>query len=208
VNETVALLAVRAPKLRKAVRDAKKAGRAYVVVDGTLIPIDRVAADRPFYSGTHKKHGMNPQVIASPDGDILWMSGTLPGSVHDKKAERVWGMLAELEAAGLVTPADKGYQGSAYAKIPYKGRTNRSHRKTPIRRTCNSAHPGKGQTPSRHRASSTLATWCPRRPSLDCRRPTGQISQSRPNNTEYERSVARGPRNAAKRRLSVPTHGS
>jgi hypothetical protein len=33
-------------------REAKKAGHAYVVVDGTLIPIDRVAADRPFYSGS------------------------------------------------------------------------------------------------------------------------------------------------------------
>ena len=43
VNETIALLAARAPKLRKAARDANKAGHAYVVVDGTLIPIDRVA---------------------------------------------------------------------------------------------------------------------------------------------------------------------
>ena len=86
-GETVALLAARAPKLCKGVRDAKKAGHAYVVLDGTLIPIDRVAADRPFYSGKHKKHGMNLQVIASPDGDILWVSGALPGSVHDKKAE-------------------------------------------------------------------------------------------------------------------------
>jgi hypothetical protein len=46
VNETVALLAARALKLRKAVRDAKKTGYAYVVLDGTLIPIDRVAVDR------------------------------------------------------------------------------------------------------------------------------------------------------------------
>ena len=38
VNETVALLAGRAPKLHTAIRDAKKAGHAYVVVDGTLIP--------------------------------------------------------------------------------------------------------------------------------------------------------------------------
>jgi DDE superfamily endonuclease len=66
----------------------------------------------------HKKHGMNLQVIASPDGDILWVSGALPGSVHDKKAAWIWDVLAELEAAGLVTLADKGYQGSAYAKIP------------------------------------------------------------------------------------------
>jgi hypothetical protein len=34
--------------------------------------IDRVAADRPFYSGKHRRHGMNLQVIASPDGEILW----------------------------------------------------------------------------------------------------------------------------------------
>src|SRR5580692_8969755 len=75
LQETVGLLAARAPKLRQAVRDAKKAGHAYVVVDGTLIPIDRVAADRPFYSGKHKRHGMNLQVMASPDGDVLWVSG-------------------------------------------------------------------------------------------------------------------------------------
>ena len=80
---------------------------------------------------------MNLQVIASPDGDILWVSGALPGSVHDKKAEWIWGVLAELEAAGLVTLADKGYQGSTYAKIPYKGKNkpesqkeaNRAHAK-------------------------------------------------------------------------------
>jgi hypothetical protein len=28
-------------------------------VEETLIPVDRVAADRPFYSGKHRKHGMN-----------------------------------------------------------------------------------------------------------------------------------------------------
>src|SRR5689334_18551721 len=87
VNETIALLAARAPKLRTAVRDAKKAGYAYVVLDGTLIPVDRVAADRPSCSGKHRKHGMNLPVIASPGGDIVWVSGALPGAVHDKKAE-------------------------------------------------------------------------------------------------------------------------
>jgi hypothetical protein len=122
VEETTALLAARAPKLRKAVRDAKRAGHAYVIIDGTLIPTDRVARDKPFYSGKHKKHGMNLQVIASPDGDVLWVSGPLPGSVHDKKAEWVWGVLDELEKQGLVTLADKGYQGSEWAKVPYKGK--------------------------------------------------------------------------------------
>ena len=38
----------------------------FAVVDGTLIPINRVAADRPFYSGKHRMYGMNLQVIVSP----------------------------------------------------------------------------------------------------------------------------------------------
>jgi DDE superfamily endonuclease len=50
-----------------------------VVVDGTLIPIDRVAADRPFYSGKHRHHGINLQVISAPAGEILWVSGPLAG---------------------------------------------------------------------------------------------------------------------------------
>jgi hypothetical protein len=40
-EETAALPAARAPRLRKAVRDAARAGHAYVVLDGTLVPIDR-----------------------------------------------------------------------------------------------------------------------------------------------------------------------
>jgi hypothetical protein len=68
VNETVALLAARAPKLRTAVRDAKKKGHAYVVVDGTLIPIDRVAADRPFYSGKHKPDSQKEASSAAAPG--------------------------------------------------------------------------------------------------------------------------------------------
>ena len=39
VTETVALLAARSPKLRTALRDAKRAGHAHVVLDGTLVPI-------------------------------------------------------------------------------------------------------------------------------------------------------------------------
>src|SRR5690349_8025254 len=38
VTETVGLLAARSPKLRKALADARQAGHAYVVIDGTLIP--------------------------------------------------------------------------------------------------------------------------------------------------------------------------
>src|SRR5262250_2859562 len=64
VRETVALLAARAPKLPAALAAARTAGHAFVVIDGTLIPIDRVAADRPFYSGKHRRHDMNLQVTS------------------------------------------------------------------------------------------------------------------------------------------------
>jgi hypothetical protein len=47
-----------------------------VVVDGTLIPIDRVARDKPSYSGKHKKHGVNlhcwvPDRLHPPDRNVL-----------------------------------------------------------------------------------------------------------------------------------------
>jgi len=151
-NEVVDLLAARAPKLRKAVRDAKKAGHAYVIVDGTLIPIDRLARDKPFYSGKHKRHGMNLQVIASPDGEILWVSGALPGSVHDKKAEWIWGVLDELERQGLVVLADKGYQGSTWAKVPYKGKNKPEPQKEANRAHARLRAPGE-------RANAQLKTW-------------------------------------------------
>ena len=174
VDETVALLAARAPKLRRAVRDAKKAGHAYVILDGTLIPIDRVAADRPFYSGKHRHHGMNLQVISSPTGDILWVSGALPGSVHDKKAEWIWGVLDELEKAGLVTLADKGYQGSTWAKVPDKGKNKPEPQKEANRAHASSALPGNAQTRSSRYGRSSPSSAAPgergnsRRPSTYC----------------------------------------
>jgi hypothetical protein len=69
---------------------AKDVGHAYLVIDGTLVPIDRLAADRPFHSGKHRRHGMNLQVIATPGGNIVWMPGPLPGAVHDLTAARIW----------------------------------------------------------------------------------------------------------------------
>ena len=171
VQETVALLAARAPKLRTAVRDAKKAGYAYVVLDGTLIAADRVAADRPFYSGKHKRHGMNLQVIASPTGNILWVSGALPGSVHDKKAEWIWGVLAELEAAGLVTLADKGYQGSTYAKIPYRGKDKPESQKQANRAHAKLRAPGE-------RANAQLKTWQILRKLRCCPWRAGQLAKA------------------------------
>src|SRR5688500_6711232 len=82
VEETIKLLSARSPKLGQSLRRAKRHGLHYLVLDGTLIPIDRVPADRPYFSGKHRVHGMDIQVIATPDGTILWTSGALPGKTH------------------------------------------------------------------------------------------------------------------------------
>ncbi|GAA1579109.1 hypothetical protein GCM10009678_72170 [Actinomadura kijaniata] len=81
INHTVILLAARAPKLAAALRATEHNGHPYLVLDGTLIAIDQVAADRPLSSGRHKKHGVNLQVIAAPTEELVWVSGTLPDSV-------------------------------------------------------------------------------------------------------------------------------
>ena len=141
------------------------------MIDGTLIPVDRVAADKPFYSGKHKKHGLNLQVIASPDGDILRVSGALPGSVHDKKAEWIWGVLAELGAAGLIVLADKGYQGGAYAKVPYKGKNKPASQKE-----ANKAH-AKLRSPG-ERANAQLKTWRILRKLRCCPWRAGQLAKA------------------------------
>lgn len=62
IREAVDLLAAQAPTLKQAMTTVRK--KAYVILDGTVLPIDRIAADRPYYSGKKKHHGMNVQVLA------------------------------------------------------------------------------------------------------------------------------------------------
>ena len=170
VTETVALLAARSPKLRQGLRDATKAGHAYVVIDGTLIPIDRVAADRPFYSGKHRKHGMNLQVIASPDGDIVWVSGPLPGAVHDLTA-RIWGIVRELAASGLIVLGDKGYLGEDTIRVPYRGRNKPASQKDANRALARLRAPGE-------RANAQLKAWCVLRKLRCCPWRAGQLAKA------------------------------
>ncbi|MEU5098498.1 transposase family protein [Streptomyces sp. NPDC020996] len=138
VTEAVELLASLAPGPADAVRTASS--KAYLIPDGTLPPIDRIAADRPFFSGKHKRHGMNVQVVADPFGRLLWASPALPGAVHDIRAAREHGILDALADAGIPCWADKAYRGAGgTVRTPYRGRwetlstgqkaVNRSHAK-------------------------------------------------------------------------------
>jgi hypothetical protein len=100
VTEAVEVLAAVAPDLATAARTAAR--KAFVILDATLLSIDRIAADRPYYSGKHKKHGMNVQVITDPFGRLLWASPALPGAVHDIKAARTHGVIDALAEADPV----------------------------------------------------------------------------------------------------------
>lgn len=105
VAEAVELPAALAPDLSAAVEAASR--KAFVILDGTLLPIDRIAADRPYYSGKHRKHGMNVQVITDPFGRLLWASAALPGAVHDIKEARTHGIIDVLVDADLPCWADQ-----------------------------------------------------------------------------------------------------
>jgi hypothetical protein len=82
---------------------------AYAILDGTLIPIDRVADQKPYYSGKHKRHGVNVQVIANAAGRLIWASAGLPGAVHDLTAAHTHAIIDALTAANVMTFADKAY---------------------------------------------------------------------------------------------------
>ncbi|MDQ1008829.1 hypothetical protein QFZ82_003314 [Streptomyces sp. V4I23] len=121
IHEAVTVLAAVAPTLEQAVMATS--AKAFVILDGTLLPIDRIAADRPFYSGKHKKHGMNVQVITDPFGRLIWASPALPGATHDITAARTHRVIGALAEVGIKCFADKGYQGAgSTVVVPFRGK--------------------------------------------------------------------------------------
>ena len=54
VKEVIDLLSAQAPRLRAGLRKAERSGRGSVIVDGTLVHTDRLAADRPYYQVKHR----------------------------------------------------------------------------------------------------------------------------------------------------------
>ncbi|WP_432124557.1 transposase family protein [Streptomyces sp. C10-9-1] len=139
ISEAVEVLAGLAPSLAEAMRTIRE--KAFVILDGTLLPIDRIAADTPYYSGKHKRHGMNVQVLTDPFGRLLWASPALPGSTHDLTAARQHGIIETLTEAGLNGWADKAYQGAGGpVRVPFRGwrlkRWKRRHNTTHARIRC------------------------------------------------------------------------
>jgi hypothetical protein len=125
VREPLDLRAARAPRLAEAIEVARGKAKAPVVLDGTLLRIDRLGMTggryRPYYSGKHKCHGVNVQVIADPAGHLTWTLAALPGARHDMGAAREHGITDAIADAGVPAVADTAYQGSGPAVRPRNG---------------------------------------------------------------------------------------
>jgi hypothetical protein len=165
VREALALLAALAPRLDEAIEVARR--KAFVILDGTLLRIDRVGMaagrDRAFYSGKHKCHGVNVQVIADPVGRLVWISPTLPGARHDMGAARAHGIIDAFAHAGVRAVADTAYQGGGPAiRVPQRRRridtqTGRYRRLSRNQKQVNAAHArqrGPGE-----RVNAELKNW-------------------------------------------------
>jgi DDE superfamily endonuclease len=130
LHEAIDVIAARAPELPDVLAQAARQGWAFVCLDGTLIPSTRVSAPSDsghdlWYSGKHKQHGGNIQVLTGPTGYPEWVSDVEPGSTHDITAAREHALpaLYPAAAAGLPTLTDKGYTGAGIGiRVPTKGR--------------------------------------------------------------------------------------
>ncbi|MET8214076.1 transposase family protein, partial [Streptomyces sp. NPDC005373] len=97
------------------------AGYTHLNLDGTVIRTDRVAAPGPngadlWWSGKHKHHGGNVQVISALDGWPIWVSPVRPGREHDTTCARTHGLTDALNRLAAVvdipTLTDLGYENA------------------------------------------------------------------------------------------------
>jgi hypothetical protein len=79
-----------------------------------------------WYSGKHRAHGGNVQVLCDPEGFPVAVSDAQPGSMHDLAAARATGFLGAVHAAaallGSPALADTGYHSAGIGvRTPAKG---------------------------------------------------------------------------------------
>ena len=131
LHEGIDVIAAHAPDLHDVLERGIESGWEHVCLDGTLIASTRCrerseSGHDVWYSGKHRRHGGNVQVLTDPTGYPIWVSEVAPGSVHDLTAARRGGILGALyhaAAGGMPTLADKGYTGAGIGvHVPTKGR--------------------------------------------------------------------------------------
>ncbi len=130
LHEAIDVIAEQAPDLHEVLDRARRESWSHLLLDGTLIHIDRVderneQGHHLWYSGKHKTQGGNVQILADPSGFPVWSSDVEPGSTHDITAARTHclGALYKAAADGIPTLTDKGYTGAGIGvHHPVKGR--------------------------------------------------------------------------------------
>ena len=116
IREGISVLADRGRRISLAdvAKLAVKMGWDYVIVDGVHVPTvtfgRKTGGQRAFYSGKHKRHGLNVQTVCSPDGELLWAAAPAPGGTVDVTAARQAG-IAEILTSLIGVLADLGYLG-------------------------------------------------------------------------------------------------
>lgn len=120
LHEGLEVIAAYAPHLADVVDQALDEQWEHVCLDGTLIATDNCTALNPdsgfdlWFSGKHKQHGGNVQVLTDPTGYPVWVGPVEPGSTHDITAARrhAFPLLYPAARAGLRVLTDKGYDGA------------------------------------------------------------------------------------------------
>ena len=128
-HEAIDVIAEHAPNLADVLERAEVEGWSHMELDGTLIPTTRLSirterGNDAWYSGKHKQHGGNLQVLYDPHGFPVWVSPVEPGATHDITAARrhVFPVLNHAAATSLPVLVDLGYRG---ADIGYHHAINR-----------------------------------------------------------------------------------
>lgn len=122
LHEGIDVLAACAPDTAEAMAAAKAAGCGHLNLDGTVVLTDRSSHPGPngadlWWSGKHRHHGGNLQVLSDSTGWPIWVSGVRPGREHDTTcAKAAAGLMPALELAAaedMPTLTDLGYEGLA-----------------------------------------------------------------------------------------------
>lgn len=112
------------PRLHLPLADAVRSAstKAFVLLDGTLLRIDRIVAACPFYSGKYKRHSMTRRSSPIPSADCCGSHRPCPELSTTSGRPRQHGIIDALAQAEVKCWADKGYPGAGgTARIPYWG---------------------------------------------------------------------------------------
>ncbi|GAA1740370.1 hypothetical protein GCM10009809_39870 [Isoptericola hypogeus] len=129
IDGALGVLAKAMPSLAGALLAAKIAGHDRVMIDGTLIPTDRLKVPGPtkgvdlWWSGKHKKHGGNVQVVTAADGWPIWVSPVCAGRTHDTTAARTHeGLLNARTPGPSMRPARRPGTGTRWPTSATSGK--------------------------------------------------------------------------------------